>query len=379
MIAAVMGLISYIAFLLFLTFAPNSVHTPLGDFLALDFLSFWSAADLAISGNSLLPFQTQVFLDHQETITGQERAFAFFYPPTWLSAVLPLGLLPFKAAYLLFNAIGFVVLFLAGRLILGDNKQALILCAFPAAMNCMMHGQNAFISAALLGAALGCNQYRRYVLAGVFIGLLSFKPQLGLIIPLALVFSRNWQTFVAAAATTLLMGLQSWLMFGTETWVAFFEQLPIANHVLKEGHVEWEKMVSIYAAMRVFGLEDRAAFIIQLIAAAGILFLLFKSWTAQRSMAQMSAVLVGGGLLSTPFALSYDLLILAIPIAFIVSEALENQFLTWEKSTLALIVLLSAATSVSALRIGIPVAPLLPIAVIWLGWRRGQVSELIDA
>lgn len=372
-IAAILALCAYAAFLVFMVVLPNNMQSADGQFLIVDFLSFWLAAYEALSGNPTLPFQTQNFLNLQVALTGQEKSFAFFYPPTWLLYVLPWGALPFKVAFVLFNLMGYALLFLATYAIFGRAKYALMMCAIPAAMNCMMHGQNGFISAALLGAAFVSLENRKLLLAGVFIGLLSFKPQLGILIPLALLFSGNWKTFFSASVTTLLVAGISWLVFGHATWLAFFEQIPVAGYVLEEGIVDWGKMISLYTTLRVVGIPDQFALPIQMIVAAITIVLVFNAWAKPSPIYQRVAVLVGGGLLATPFALSYDLVVLAIPMAFLIRDGLENGFLPWEKSILALVIILSAGTSALAIYSFLPIAALLPAAIVWMGWRRAKL------
>ena len=51
------------------------------------------------------------------------------------------------------------------------------------------HGQNGFLTAALLGGALHWLD-RRPWLAGVLIGCLAYKPQFGVLIPVALLAGR---------------------------------------------------------------------------------------------------------------------------------------------------------------------------------------------
>ena len=86
---------------------------------------------------------------------------------------------------------------------------------------CVSMGQNGLLNAALLGAGLLMIPSRP-ALAGVCIGLLSYKPHLGLLIPFALAAAGLWRTFAVAAATTLALALVSIPLFGVSSWIAFF-------------------------------------------------------------------------------------------------------------------------------------------------------------
>lgn len=386
-IAAIMAVIAYLGLLIFAVFFPSPFKTPNGEYLVLDFNSFWTAAKLALSGDTLTQYSTQEFLDLQVKWTEySETTFAFFYPPTWLLYILPFGLVPQPISYFIFNLVGIAIVTLFGRAVFKSWLHGLMLCALPAAMNCLLHGQNGLLSAALLGGAMFALQHRKFVLAGIFVGLLSYKPQMGLIIPLALIFARHWQTFISASVTTLAVAAISLLAFGIDTWIGFFEQLPIASYVLRNDIVDWEKMTSIYAALRVYGLSDTIAWAIQSIAAFLMVVLLFFIWQplpatnqdkpmSDNQIAVRATTLVAGGLLFTPFALAYDFAILLVPLAFLIKAGQKIGFLPYEKTILALIVIFSSVVARWAVSTGMPIAPLFPLALLWLAYRRHKLEQ----
>ena len=98
----------------------------------------------------------------------------------------------------------------------------LLALAFPAVFVNLGHGHNGFLTAALLGFAL-VNLDRRPVVAGILFGLLAYKPQFGLMIPLVLLATGRWRTMLAAAATVAALALAVTLAFGLDTWRAFFD------------------------------------------------------------------------------------------------------------------------------------------------------------
>ena len=106
------------------------------------------------------------------------------------------------------------------RAILPRPETLLVAAAFPAVFVNVGHGQNGFLTAALLGGALQLLD-RRPSLAGVLIGFLAYKPQFGLLIPLALLAGKRWITIAAAAATVAALIALSVVMLGTDVWHAF--------------------------------------------------------------------------------------------------------------------------------------------------------------
>lgn len=354
---------------------PNSFNPGDGKPLLTDFLSFWAAAGEANAGRPELPYFTGEFQKLQFELTGTDKFFSFFYPPTFLLAVLPFGLAGFAFSFIAFNALGVLVYWAMTRTVTGDSFVALMLCAFPPAMICVFHGQNALFLATLLGLAMVCLQRDRPVLAGVLIGLMTVKPQLGILLPLALLADRQWITIFTAAATTLLFAGVSYLVFGQETWLAFIAQVPIAGQTLQEGLVDWEKMVSVYAGLRTLGLGHVPTQIIQGIITIVAAVLVYKSWRSPASIVSKVMVLVPFSILATPFALSYDLTLLAVPLAFWVAEVRQQGARLYEKSIMAICVILTATSSGAAMWAGLPLGPFAAAGIAYLGVQRTLVKR----
>ena len=111
-------------------------------------------------------------------------------------------------------------------------------------------GQNGFLTAALIGGTLYLMPVRP-VLAGICLGLLSYKPQYGLLFPLVLIAAAQWRVFISAGVTTVALAFVSWLAFGTESWQAFVHWMPMFSQAfLSEGKATWWKLQSLYSLVR---------------------------------------------------------------------------------------------------------------------------------
>ncbi len=369
------ALVLYVLTFAALCLVPNPFLSADGRFLSVDFLSFWTAAREALAGRSSLPYDPEAFRAVQAAVSGLPDFFSFFYPPMWLLVLLPFGGEAFFPAFLIFAILSLLVFLIAILQIVPERKNAILFLTLPVVFFALMHGQNALFSAALLGFAFVQMEKGKLVWAGIFIGLLTYKPQLGVLIPLALIAAGYGLTFLAAAVTAVLFAAASWLAFGTATWQAFLAQAPFATQVLEQGLVEWTKMVSVFAAVRSLGGSVSLAWGVQIAVGIVMQLMVLRVWfDRSESMTVRSAVLVAGGLLATPFALGYDLVVLAIPIAFIVRDASHTGFMPWEKTLLAVVIAMSASTPELAVLTGLPVSPLLPLAILWLGWRRRGVA-----
>ncbi|WP_269583623.1 glycosyltransferase family 87 protein [Roseibium sp. Sym1] len=367
--ACLCSAIGFAAGLIWMLAIPNTYGAPNGTLL-MDYLSFWLAGGQALNGTPELAYIPREFAAIQEAYTGSDTVFGFFYPPTFQMVQAVFALLPYKAAFAAFIIATTFLLALSCRLITGKWLLAACLILIPACANNAFHGQNAALTAALYGFFLVGVERQRMILAGIALGLLTIKPQLGILAPVALIASWNWRAFLSASATTLVCAGLSAAVLGVGVWQMFWQQAPVASAMMELGGVEWGKMVSVYGGLRLLGLPHVAAMAIQAAVGLGSLACVWHAWRKSEAMAVRAPVLLGGALLVTPFALSYDLTLLVVPCAFLIREGLKSGFLPYEKTLLALVIVLSASTSPFAVWLNLPVAPLLPLVTVWLGLRR---------
>jgi alpha-1,2-mannosyltransferase len=304
-----------------------------------DFVSFWVAAREALAGHPGAPYDAAAFADAQNAVFGDGNFYAFYYPPHYLAYVLPLGTLPYYIALAAWTVLSFIAALAVLTKIVGRRWEVgLLALAFPATFLTFAHGQNAFLSAALFGGALVVLPTRP-VLAGVFIGLLTFKPQLGLLIPIALVAGGYWRTVFSTSLTVVAVGFVSAMLFGVETWSAFLAQGSSAMATLQEGYVGWNKMISTYATLRLAGASNSIAMGTQLIVSVSVAVAVGWAWRKRSGIVYESrcALLLAGCLLATPFVLNYDLFLLAPAIAFVAKKGMLDSFSPYEKSLLAFV------------------------------------------
>ncbi|WP_237214939.1 glycosyltransferase family 87 protein, partial [Falsiroseomonas oryziterrae] len=234
-----------------------------GNPVGTDFSSFWTASRLALDGAPLLAWDPAAHHAAQRALFGADVPyFAFFYPPPFLLACLPLALLPYGwslAAWLLATLAAWLG---ALRALLPQRWAVLAMLAFPAAWVNVTHGQNGFLTAALFAAAALALDRRAWV-AGLCIGALVIKPHLAVAIPLALLVTRRWAAVLAAALASLTFLGLSWLVFGEAGWRAFLAVSALARETLEAGLVEPGKMVSVFAAARLLGAGLTVAWVVQ--------------------------------------------------------------------------------------------------------------------
>lgn len=331
---------------------------PNGSPFGSDFVSFWVAAREALAGHPETPYLVERFAAAQDALFGDGNVYAFFYPPHFLAYMLPFGALPYYAALAAWLTASFAAALWALTRIAGRRIEVLVLAlAFPATFLTIAHGQNAFLSAALFGGGLVLLRTRP-VLAGILFGLMTFKPQLGLLIPLALLAGGYWRTILSAGVTALLVAAFSAVLFGTETWALFLQQGGDAMATLRDGVVDRNKMLSVYAMLRLAGTGNGTALALQSVMSLSVALAVAWAWFRKDAVAYdtRAVLLLTGALLATPFVLSYDLFLLAPAIAFIGARGVANGFQPYEKSMLAFLYC-APFLILGLMAVNVPVAP----------------------
>ncbi len=255
----------------------------------------------------------------------------------------------------------------------------LLALAYPVVLINIGHGQNGFLTAALLGGALVMLD-RRPLLAGILFGLLIYKPQFGLLIPLALIAAARWRSFAAAAATVALLTLAATLAFGPQVWHAFLLSTGFSRTVVLEaGGAGWYKIDSAFSWARMWGAPVALAYALQaaLIVALGVAIV--RLWRSAAAPALKNAALCLAAILTTPYVLDYDLMALAPTIAFFALDGLGRGFRPWEKSALAALWLAPLVTRSIAHATLLPLGVPIMLAVFVLLLRRAELETATGA
>jgi alpha-1,2-mannosyltransferase len=251
-----------------------------------------------------------------------------------------------------------------------NSTWILLALAFPAVLVNIGHGHNGFLTAALMGYALVMLD-RRPVLAGILFGLLSYKPQFGLLIPLVLIASGRWRTLAAAAATVAVLIVATTLVFGTDVWRAFFTSMHLTRvEVLEAGGTGWHKIQSVFAWVRMWGGGVPLAYAAQGAVTFAVACALVWLWRSEAAYPVKAAALAIGAILATPYSLDYDMMVLAPAIAYLAADGMTRGFNPWEKSALALLWFVPLFARAIAEHTLIPIGVFAMLAVFVFALRR---------
>jgi Glycosyltransferase family 87 len=349
---------------------PLGIHDKTTHISGDDFVTFWAAAHFALDGIPTWAYDPVKMHAAEIAVTGPLTKFTpWHYPPTFMLAVIPLGLVPFHLALYFWLLIPLVALSWLAQELFRTPTFSWALPMFPSAVLCLVSGQNGFLTALLIGAML-FHLERRQFIAGVLCGLLTWKPHLAALLFVVLAAGGYWRALASAAATALVLVAASVAVLGLAPWYAFFGNLAYVTQLLDTGGLPWARMPSVYVSARLAGLDIAAARIIQVIVAAAALAAVCAIWYRGASLAWRGAALIAALPLVTPYVFDYDLVALYFAMAWLLGACLKDG---WQPGDTA--VLLAAwigpALSWPLIKLGGP--PFMPVvfaAFLAVVWRR---------
>src|SRR5579862_3216477 len=344
----------------FVAVTSDGLHDWRGRPLGTDYSNVYAAGTYVLDGEPTAPFDPRLQYAREQAIFGAHTDFfGWHYPPFFLGLAALLALMPYALSLLVWQGVTLALYLLSIRAIVSRSAAKLdawmwLLPAlgFPGVIVCLGQGHNGFLTAALVMLE------ERPILAGVLIGLIAYKPQFGLLLPLVLAASGRWRVFAAAAATVGVLALMVTLAFGADVWTAFLASTKFTRiAVLEEGQTGWYKIQSVFSWVRMWGGGVDLAYALQAAVTLAVAASLVWLWRGKAAFPLKAAGLLCGTLLATPYSLDYDLMLLAPAIAFLAADGLARGFAPWEKTILA------ALWIVPLVARSVPEATLIPLAV----------------
>jgi hypothetical protein len=295
-----------------------------------DWIVYYSAGTAARSGALTMLYDSERFTLFQTTsfahwLTAPFDLHPFLYPPQFLLLLAPLSRLPFVLSFAIFliGSGAAAVTALAFRQGGSMNwRRAIMLLFFPATCIDAMTGQNGLLSAALMIGGFQLLE-RRPALAGMLLAALTYKPQLFLLVPVALVAARAWRALAVCCASVAALVLASAALFGLQSWTlwlgqAFGGQDPALEHWFAETFL---RGYSLYVCAALAGMPNLAA---QAVQAAGSLFAAAAVWWTYRRPGATEAklaILLAASTLATPHLQAYDMVLMATAVILLFARA----------------------------------------------------------
>jgi glycosyl transferase family 87 len=330
--------------------------------LGTDFSNVYAAGRLTWQGRAADAYQPALQHAAEKAVFAGRNVpfFGWHYPPFFFAIAFAVAAFPYAWGLVIWIALGLAAYLMVIRAILPRPQTLLVAAAFPAVFVNIGHGHNGFLTAALLGGALHLLD-RRPWLAGVLIGCLAYKPQFGVLIPIALLAGTRWRTIGTATGTVAALIALSLLTLGGDVWHAFADSLKFTQGVvLEQGDTGWEKIQSIFSALRMWGATVHTAYAVQIALGLALAASIAWLWQSDAAFELKAAALATGSLLATPYVLDYDLVVLAVAIVYFTRHGLKSGFGSFEIS------LLGAAWAVPLLSRGVAGVTGIPLALLVL-------------
>ena len=312
----------------------DSSGRPLGT----DFSNVWTAGQMVLDGRAAAVWSWPDHFAVQQAVHGSRTVdvFGWHYPPPFLLLAALLATLPYVPALIVWQ-VTTLGAFLAMMWRLMPRQETILLTlGAPVTLICLTHGHNGFLTALLLGGGLMLLDRRPFV-AGLLFGCLIYKPQFALIIPPLLLATRSWRSIAGACASAGVLVAVTLLIWGMPVWQAFIDSLPLTRTVvIEQGATGWHKIMSPFAAIRMWGGGLAISYAVQLlvtvlvVAAVAIL-------TWRRAQPELrNALVCAAALLSTPYVLDYDYVVLLPALAWLWVHGREHGFMSWDKTLMLL-------------------------------------------
>lgn len=324
--------------------------------LGTDFSNVYAAGTYVREGAPAKAYEPAAQFAREKEILGPgTQFFGWHYPPFFLLIAGALAALPYLWALAAYQ-LATLALYVRAQWLLIPNTLALLAAlAFPAVLVNLTHGHNGFLTATLIGLGLLWLPTRP-VIAGVLLGLLTYKPQFGLLIPLALLAGMNSRAFLSAALTVLALAGVVTALYGAGIWQAFADSMGFTRAVvLEQGGTGFHKLPTIFAWARLWGGSVEQAYAAQLFVQLLSALLVWRLWRSTQSHEIKAAGLIVACLLATPYMLDYDLMALAPAIALWVRAGLRDGFRDYEKTALAFAFIMPLFARMAAQHAWLPV------------------------
>lgn len=331
-----------------------------------DFVSFWAAGRLADLGNAAAAYDIAAHRMVEETVLPIVGVLPFPYPPPFLLLMTVFAIPPFWLALVAWIAITGGLYVFASRRIAGPR----FALAHPPVFANAIIGQNAFLTSGIFMAGFELLRRRPYA-AGAVLGAMVIKPQLAVLLPVALLAGREWKAIAGAMASVAVLLLLALLLLGPDAYRGFFAILPFYASSMSESRWQWTLIASVFGFARWLGLPQGIALAAHIVVAALAAVFVARAWWLKSD--RRVAILAAATILVPPYILTYDALLLIVPLGYLIrmQRSPSVVVLSW-------VFCLLPVLSYFQVYAGPNTVPIAALACLW-ALRRGQDAESGDA
>lgn len=290
-----------------------------------DFDVFHLIGKLTLDGKLALAYNHKTLfpIEIKDTLGTKNPGLPWTYPPQFDMLVAPLALIPKWLGYLLFEGGSLLALLVILKSLSGDRFSKTLLITSPLFMTSIFLGQNALLTASLVGCFVLLS-LKRSRWAGLPLGLMIIKPHLAIGLGLYTVAKRNWA--VAGVATGVILatsGLAA-LLFGPHIWPTFIAGLSTTSEAAMSGVFNPFVSISAFSALHGLHVPIDIAMASQVLEAMTATWLIFYAAYHRLGRHVELGAAVVATLCFSPYAFCYDLAILSVGVALLWPFLTEN-------------------------------------------------------
>ena len=286
-----------------------------------DFLHFYTLGTVALRGRGdlLYNLRAQAELARELVTQAPNSLYVPLYGPQLSLFFAPFARLPYSWALTAWLAVNVLVYAFCCHAVWktcpnlrADRWTLFILAiAFPGFFHLLAWGQTSGLALLCFTLAYLALRRDRALLAGLAIGSLIFKPQLGLAAAVVFVFAREWEVVAGAVAAASIQLAAAWMHYGSEVMRAYFHALTHLGEVLPLLEPRLYQTHSLRSFWSLLLPWPRVAFALYLICALGVLVLALQVWRSKAQLSVRFSALLFATVLVSPHLTVYDLVILA--------------------------------------------------------------------
>lgn len=342
-----------------------------------DFLHFYTLGKIALLGHGDLLYDMRGQSELIQRLVPEAGRYSYvsLYGPQVSLLFAPLARVSYGyalTAWLLLNlAIYLACCFAIWRRCPDLRTQScpviILAAAFPGFFHLVAWGQTSGIALLCFTWAYLALQREKRFLAGLAIGCLIFKPQLGLAAAVVLLFSREWRMVGGAIISAIAQLSVGWLTYGGAVMRQYWEALLHVRQIVPLLEPRPYQMHSARAFWSLLLCWPRVAFSLYLLTGAVVLVLTVLCWRSSPSLQVRYSALLLATVLVAPHLTVYDLVILAPAFLFLGEWTMAHPSSTmgWLLYACYFLFLLGPLVKLTHLQLSVPAM----FALLWICYR----------
>jgi hypothetical protein len=309
-----------------------------GNLKGTDFLHFYTLGSLALAHRGADPYNDLYNMKAQSDLAAQRVPAAAgiqylpLYPPQVSLLFAPFARLSYLWALICWLTLSSLIYGLCGYAIwracpnLSQYRFTVLILAlaFPAFWHLIAWGQTSALALACFTLAFFALRAQREFLAGLALGCLIFKPQLGVAAAVIFVDVRRWKVIAGALLSASVQLAAAWIYYGPDslrTWIQTLSRFPSLLPQLEPKPYQTHCLRTFWTMLLPW---PHLALALYIVTALVVLALAARCWQGRLSLPLRYSAILLATVLVAPHLTVYDLVILA-PVFLLLSNWIAVQ------------------------------------------------------